>query len=97
MSQPPASVLAFVEGAIAHRESRRVPLWGILHNRPVYEHVLGPQRVGNSAEIRDEVKRLLEIGAPGGGFSIGDSSSVLPDTPVKNLLAFYETVHEYSR
>ena len=45
-----------------------------------------PQRV------RDEVKRLLEIGAPGGGFIIGDSSQITPNTPLENVLAFYETV-----
>jgi len=47
---------------------------------------------GTPQKIRDEVRRLLDIGAPGGGFIIGDSSSVAPNTPVKNLLAFYETV-----
>jgi uroporphyrinogen decarboxylase len=51
---------------------------------------------GKPQEIRDEVKRLLDIGAPGGGFIIGDSSCILPDTPVENLLAFYETVHKYA-
>ena len=50
---------------------------------------------GTPGEIRDEVKWLLDIGAPGGGFIIGDSSCVLPTTPVENLLAFYETVHQY--
>ena len=42
--------------------------------------------------VRDEVRRLLDIGAPGGGFVIGDSSSILPCTPLANVLAFYETV-----
>ncbi len=47
------------------------------------------------AQIRDEVRRVLDIGAPGGGFVIGDTSQITPDTPVENVLAFYETVHEY--
>jgi uroporphyrinogen decarboxylase len=50
---------------------------------------------GTPGQIRDEVRRLLDIGAPGGGFIIGDSSQVLPMTPVENVLAFYQTVHEY--
>jgi hypothetical protein len=50
---------------------------------------------GSPQQIRDEVRRLLDIGAPGGGFIIGDSSSILPGTPVENVLAFYETVHQY--
>jgi hypothetical protein len=51
---------------------------------------------GKPEQIKNEVKRLLDIGAPGGGFIIGDSSNVLVETPVDNLLAFYETVHQYS-
>jgi uroporphyrinogen decarboxylase len=44
-------------------------------------------------KVRDEVRRLLDIGAPGGGFIIGDSSAITPNTPLENVLAFYETVH----
>lgn len=47
---------------------------------------------GTPQQIRDEVRRLLDIGAPGGGFIIGDSSSVAPNTPLANVMAFYETV-----
>ena len=46
------------------------------------------------AAIRDEVRRLLDVGAPGGGFVIGDSSCIMPNTPLENVLAFYETVRE---
>lgn len=49
---------------------------------------------GTPAQIRDEVRRVLDIGAPGGGFIIGDTSQITPDTPVENVLAFYQTVHE---
>ena len=52
---------------------------------------------GRPPQIRDEVRRLLDIGAPGGGFVIGDSSEIMPSTPLENVLAFYETVHEYGR
>jgi hypothetical protein len=52
---------------------------------------------GTPAQIRDEVRRTLDTGAPGGGFVIGDTSQVVPTTPVENLLAFYETVREYNR
>jgi hypothetical protein len=49
---------------------------------------------GRPGEIRDEVRRLLDIGAPGGGFIIGDSSQINPNAPVENVLAFYEAVRE---
>jgi hypothetical protein len=47
------------------------------------------------AEIRDRVRKVLDIGSPGGGFIIGDTSQITPDTPVENVLAFYQTAHEY--
>ena len=49
---------------------------------------------GTPATIRDEVRRLLDVGAPGGGFVIGDSSCIMPNTPLENVLAFYETVRQ---
>lgn len=48
---------------------------------------------GRPEQVRDAVRRLIDLAAPGGGFIIGDSSQVMPDTPTENLLAFYETVH----
>ncbi len=47
---------------------------------------------GTPATIRDEVRRLLDVGAPGGGFIIGDSSCIMPNAPLENVLAFYDTV-----
>ena len=52
---------------------------------------------GRPTEVRDEVRRLLDVAAPGGGFIIGDSSQIMPTTPLENVLAFYETVHESGR
>jgi uroporphyrinogen decarboxylase len=49
---------------------------------------------GKPRQIRDEVRRLLDIGRPGGGFIIGDSSNISPNTPLENVLAFFETVRE---
>ena len=40
-----------VADAFAHREGDRVPLWSIIENRGVYEHVLGPGRVGRAEEV----------------------------------------------
>jgi hypothetical protein len=37
----------------------------------------------------------LDIGSAGGGFIIADTSQITPDTPVENVLAFYQTVHEH--
>jgi uroporphyrinogen decarboxylase len=50
---------------------------------------------GTPAEIRDQVRKVLDIGSAGGGFIIADTSQITPDTPVENVLAFYQTVHEH--
>jgi uroporphyrinogen decarboxylase len=48
---------------------------------------------GTPQRVKDAVRRLLDIGGPGGGFIIGDSSCIMATTPLENVLAFYETVH----
>jgi uroporphyrinogen decarboxylase len=53
--------------------------------------------LGTPDDIRREVKRAMQVAAPGGGFFIGSSSEVNPATPLENVLAFYEACHEYGR
>jgi len=51
---------------------------------------------GRPEQIRDEVRRLLDVGARGGGFIIGDSSQIMPTAPLENVLAFYEAVRDFA-
>jgi uroporphyrinogen decarboxylase len=45
---------------------------------------------------RAETRRVLEIMKPGGGYIASPSHDyVLPETPVENVLAVYETIREY--
>ncbi|GIV15996.1 MAG: hypothetical protein KatS3mg022_1431 [Armatimonadota bacterium] len=53
--------------------------------------------LGTPEHIRREVKRAMQVAAPGGGFFIGSSSEVNPATPLENVLAFYEACHEYGK
>ena len=46
-------------------------------------------------EIRAEVRRNLEIFAPGGGYVFNPIHNVQSGVPVENLLAMYETVRNY--
>lgn len=48
-------------------------------------------------EIRNAVKRAMQVAAPGGGFFIGSSSEINPATPLENVLAFYEACRDYGR
>ncbi len=47
---------------------------------------------GTPAQIRDEVRRLIDRVGPGGGFIIGPSHEMPGDIPLENLIAFIEAV-----
>lgn len=51
---------------------------------------------GTPAEVKDHVRRLIEIFAPGGGFVFNTVHNVLPDVPPENIVAMYEAVAEYN-
>ncbi len=46
-------------------------------------------------QIRDEVKRVLDILAPGGGFVLAPSHNIQSDTPPENIVAMFEAALEY--
>ena len=51
---------------------------------------------GKPEQVKDEVKRLLDICAPGGGF-IFETSSALSHVKRENVEAMFETVREYGK
>ncbi len=52
---------------------------------------------GTVDDVRREVRRLLESCAPGGGLILCPGNYLLPDIPVENILALYDTVCEEGR
>jgi len=50
---------------------------------------------GTPQEVRDEVRRRIEVFAPGGGFVFSSIHNVQAMTPIENLMAMFETVAEY--
>ena len=50
---------------------------------------------GTTEEIRQGVKDCLRAASTGGGHFIGSSSQIVPNTPVENVLAFYEAIREF--
>jgi uroporphyrinogen decarboxylase len=48
---------------------------------------------GTPAQIRAEVRRLIDRIGPGGGFIIAPSHEMPGDIPLENLIAFIEAVH----
>lgn len=56
------------------------------------------QGVLNSAkpeEVKDHVKRRLEIFAPGGGFVFNPVHNILPDVPPENIRAMFTAIDEF--
>jgi uroporphyrinogen decarboxylase len=47
------------------------------------------------AEVKDHVRRNIEIFAPGGGFIFNTVHNILPDVPPENVIAMFEAVDEY--
>ena len=52
---------------------------------------------GSPQEVKDHVKRRLEILMPGGGFVFNTVHNILPDVPPQNIVAMFEAVHEFNR
>lgn len=48
-------------------------------------------------EIRDEVKRIIDILAPGGGYILAPSHNMQEDTPPENVVAMFEAALEFGR
>jgi uroporphyrinogen decarboxylase len=45
---------------------------------------------GTPGQVGAFARRLIEIAAPGGGFILGSSNSILPNTPPENVVAMFE-------
>jgi uroporphyrinogen decarboxylase len=53
---------------------------------------------GTPQSVREQTRRILDIMAPGGGYVAGASHDyILPETPLENVLAMFDTVREYRR
>jgi len=52
---------------------------------------------GTPAEVRDEVKRVIDILAPGGGYVLAPSHNIQGDTPPENVVAMFEAALEFGR
>lgn len=52
---------------------------------------------GTPAEVREEVRRVIEILGPGGGSMIGAVHTIMNDVPAENVLAMVDAVEEFGR
>ena len=52
---------------------------------------------GTPQSVREEVKRNIDMLAPGGGFVFNTIHNIQSDVPPENIIAMYETVLEYGK
>jgi uroporphyrinogen-III decarboxylase len=57
------------------------------------QHVLP---FGTPAEVREQVLRRCEVFAPGGGFVFNTIHNIQAKTPVENIVAMIDAVHEFN-
>jgi uroporphyrinogen decarboxylase len=50
---------------------------------------------GTPGQVKDEVKRIIEIMAPGGGFVFAPVHNIQNDVPPENFWAMWDTLQEY--
>jgi uroporphyrinogen decarboxylase len=68
--------------------------WG---EQLVFCGAIDTQRIlprGTPREVRDEVRRVIDIMAPGGGYMVSSVHSVMNDVPAENILAMVDAVME---
>jgi len=51
---------------------------------------------GTPQEVKDDVRRRIDILAPGGGFVFNTIHNILPDVPPENIEAMFEAVAEFA-
>ncbi|MEK7475340.1 MAG: uroporphyrinogen decarboxylase family protein [Candidatus Coatesbacteria bacterium] len=74
-----------LEGVAARktREGRKLVLWGSVS-------VTTTLPFGAADDVRRDVERCFRVAAPGGGFALASTSSILPETPLDNIRALYD-------
>ena len=67
-----------------------IVFWGGVDTQHVLPH-------GNPETVREEVKRIIDDLAPGGGFVFSTVHNIQNDVPPENLWTMYEMVYTYGR
>ncbi len=57
----------------------------------------GPVAFGNVPQVRSYCRQTLEIMMPGGGYCFAPTHSLQDNSPTENVLAMYETAHQFGR
>lgn len=72
------------------KEDKKPILWGSIS-------VTTTLPFGTVEEVKKDVERCFRVAAPGGGFALASTSSILPETPYENVIALYEHGLQFGR
>ncbi len=67
-------------------------------SKMVFCGAIDTQRIlprGTPEDIRTEVRRVIDILGPGGGYMVSSVHTVMNDVPAENVLAMVDAVEEY--
>jgi uroporphyrinogen decarboxylase len=53
--------------------------------------------MGTRDEVRAEVKRVMDIMAPGGGYMLASVHTIMDDVPPENILAMVDAIEEFRK
>ncbi len=85
--QTSAGKMADLE-ALRDRYGTQLTFCGAIDTQRILPH-------GTPEEIRHEVRRVIDILAPGGGYMVSSVHTVMSDVPAENVLAMVDAVEEY--
>ena len=72
------------------RKGEKLILWGSLS-------VTTTLPFGTVDDVKRNVERCFKVAAPGGGFGLASTSSILPETPLENIIAMFEHGQNFGR
>ena len=87
--QTSAGKMSDLEG-LRDRYGSKIVLCGAIDTQEVLPN-------GTPEEVRAEVRRVIEILGPGGGYMVSSVHTVMNDVPAENVLAMVDAVEEYGR
>jgi uroporphyrinogen decarboxylase len=69
---------------------RRISFWGGIDSHRVLPW-------GSKEEVKQEVRRVINILGPGGGYILNSVHNIQPNVPLENLFAMFEAAKEHGR
>jgi uroporphyrinogen decarboxylase len=76
-------------GALKRRFGARIAFWGGINTQRILPF-------GTADEVRAEVRRIIDILAPGGGFVLNSVHNIQDDVPAKNIVAMFDEARTYA-